>query len=262
MKRYLSLYFHFFRNCLVRELEFRFNVFILSAVHIFWLGVMLGSVTLIFGQVDSLAGWRKEEVLILAVVGMLFHDIMEMFFMGNLQRFSYFIRHGEFDFILLKPVNSRFMTSFRYTEFQNIFRIVIMIFVLASFLRSAGIQPSIYEWLGFSAFFLAGLIVFYNIFFTVITTNFWLINVFNFNDIFDRLLSAGRYPVDIFQGRLKSFFAYVIPVGLIGTFSTEILLGKTNPFSIWVAIIMVAATSLLSELFWRFALKHYQSASS
>ena len=223
---------------------------------------MLGSVILIFGQVDSLAGWRKEEVMILAVVGMLFHDIMEMFFMGNLQRFSHFIRHGEFDFILLKPVNSRFMASFRYAEFQNVFRIVIMVFVLSSLLQGAGISPTIYEWAGFFAFFLAGLIVFYNIFFTVITTNFWLINVFNFNDIFDRFLSAGRYPVDVFKGRLKSFFAYVIPLGLIATFATEIFLGRARLVSIALALFMVVATSLFSELFWRFALKHYQSASS
>jgi len=262
MFRYLKLYFHFFRNCLIRELEFRFNVFILSIVHIFWLGVMLGSVTLIFGQVDSIAGWTKQEVLILAVVGMLFHDIMEMFFMGNLERFSYYIRHGEFDFILLKPVNPRFMTSFRYTEFQNIFRIIIMVFVLASLLRGAGLQPSIYEWAGFFAFFLAGLVVFYNIFFMVITTNFWLINLFNFNDIFDRLLSAGRYPVGIFKGRLESFFAYVIPLGLIATFAVEIFLGRAALVSFGIAAFMVVVTSLASELFWRFALKHYQSASS
>lgn len=223
---------------------------------------MLGSVILIFGQVDSLAGWQKQEVMILAVVGMLFHDIMEMFFMGNLQRFSHFIRHGEFDFILLKPVNPRFMASFRYVEFQNIFRIVIMVFVLASLLRGAGIQPTIYEWGGFLAFFLAGLITFYNIFFAVITTNFWLINVFNFNDIFDRLLSAGRYPVDVFKGRLKSFFAYAIPLGLIATFATEIFLGRAGQISFGIAALMVVATSLLSELFWQFALKHYSSASS
>jgi ABC-2 type transport system permease protein len=223
---------------------------------------MLGSVALIFGQVESLAGWRKEEVLILAVVGMLFHDIMEMFFIGNLERFSYFIRHGEFDFILLKPVNPRFMASFRYAEFHNIFRIIIMIFILASLLRGTGISPTIYEWAGFSAFFLVGLIVFYNIFFAVITTNFWLINLFNFNDIFDSLLSAGRYPVDIFKGRLKSFFAYVIPLGLIATFAVEALLKRVGLVSILLAIFMVVATSLLSELFWRFALKHYQSASS
>jgi ABC-2 type transport system permease protein len=223
---------------------------------------MLGSVTLIFGQVDSLAGWRKEEVLILAVVGMLFHDLMEMFFIGSLERFSHFIRHGEFDFILLKPVNSRFMASFRYAEFQNIFRIIIMVFILVSFLRGAGISPSIYEWAGFAAFFLAGSIVFYNIFFAVITTNFWLINVFNFNDILDRLLSAGRYPVGIFKGRLKSFFAYVIPLGLIATFAVEVLLKRVGLASIILAFFMVVATSLFSELFWRFALKHYQSASS
>ena len=262
MFRYLKLYFHFFRNCLIRELEFRFNVFILSLVNLVWLGVMLGSVALIFGQVESIAGWEKQEVLILAVVGMLFHDIMEMFFIGNLERFSYFIRHGEFDFILLKPVNPRFMTSFRYTEFYNIFRIIAMVFVLALFLGNAGIQPSIYEWAGFLALFLAGLIVFYNIFFTVIATNFWLINLFNFNDIFDRLLSSGRYPVYIFKGRLKSFFAYVIPLGLIATFAVEALLKRVGLASIVLALFMVVATSLFSELFWRFALKHYQSASS
>lgn len=262
MRRYLKLYFHFFKNCLVRELEFRFNVFALSIVHILWLGVTLGSVVLIFGQVDSIAGWGRQEVLILSITAFLFHDIMEMFFMGSLQRFSYFIRHGEFDFILLKPVNPRFMTSFRYVEFQNIFRIIVMVFILVLFLQKAGIEPTIYEWAGFSALFAGGLIVFYNIFFTIITTNFWLINVFNFSDIFDRLLSAGRYPVNIFQGRLKPFFAYIIPVGLIGTFSVEILLGKANPVSFWIVIIMVVITSLFSEFFWRFALKHYSSASS
>jgi len=260
--RYLRLYYHFFRNSLIRLFEFRFNVFILSVVQIVWLGVMLGSITLIFGQVDSLAGWRKQEVLILAVIAMLFHDIMEMLFMGNLQRFSYYVRHGEFDFILLKPVNARFLASFRQAEFYNIFRMAAMIFVLTKLLPQANVQPSGGQWALFLGFFVAGLIVFYNLFFLVTTTNFWLINVFNFNDIFDRLLSAGRYPVDIFKGRIKWFFLYIIPLGLVGTFSTEILFGKLRPLSLIFAGFALVLTTLVSEFFWRFALKHYQSASS
>ncbi len=262
MFRYLKLYFHFFRNCLVRELEFRFNVLAFSVVHIFWLGILLGSVALIFGQVDSLAGWNKQEVLILAVVGMLFHDVIETVFMGSLLAFSRFVRHGEFDFVLLKPVNPRFMTSFRYTQFDSILRIVMMVFVLLLFLRQAGLQPSMIEWLVFVLIFLAGLIVFYNLFFAIVTTNFWLINLFNFGDIFDRTLNSGRYPVDIFKGRLKLLFTYVIPLGLVATFAVEVLFGRPRPLILAAVIFAVIVTTLLSEIFWRFALKHYQSASS
>jgi len=262
MFRYFKLYYHFFRNCLVRTMEFRFNSFILSSVQILWAGVLLGSLTLIFGQVDSIAGWNEKEVLILAVVGMLFYDIMDLFVTENLQRFSHFIRHGEFDFVLLKPVNPRFMASARYASFGTVLRLFVLIFVLLSLLKGAGVYPGVFEWFGFSFLLGAGLIIFYNIFFAVVTTNFWLINLFNFGDLFDRVVSSGRYPTDIFKGGLKSFFIYVIPIVLIATMPVLVLFGKAKPEFFWLAGGLVAATSILSELFWRFALKHYQSASS
>ncbi|MDP2930589.1 MAG: ABC-2 family transporter protein, partial [bacterium] len=243
MFRYVKLYSHFLRNCLVRTMEFRFNSFILSAVQILWAGVLLGSLTLIFGQVDSIAGWNEKEVLILAVVGMLFHDIMDLFVTENLEKFSRSIRHGEFDFVLLRPVNPRFMASTRYASFGTVLRLFVLIFILSSLLKGAGVYPGISDWLGFSLLLGAGLIIFYNIFFAVITTNFWLINLFNFNDLFDRVLSSGRYPTDIFKGGLKSFFVYAIPIILIATLPVLALFGKARPEFFWLAGGLVAATS-------------------
>lgn len=246
----------------MRDLEFRFNVLIWTGMGFLNLFLTVVFVELVFGQVNSIAGWSKDQVLLLVVIQAIFTSFLWFFILPNLNSFSRYIRRGELDFVLLKPMNPRFFVSTRYLSFNNFARIFACAFIVFILLSRLGVQPTVFAWLLFLALFFLGIFIFYSLFFLMIVTNFWLINVFNFQSLFDQITETGRLPVYIFQGGLRLFFIYIVPVGFIATFPTQALLGQVGLEKLWLALFLAATIFLLSEWFWRFALKHYQSASS
>lgn len=262
MRRYLSLYFHFFRNCLMRDLEFRFNVLVWTLMDFVWFGLLLVSVELIFGQVQTIAGWSKGEVLILLCIDALFFDFLWTFVLDNLKYFSRLVRYGDLDFALLKPINLRFLVSTRYFESDHYLRILFLLYLIPKFLGDYHIYPTIWSWLMFGLLFALGIFIFYNLFFILTTTNFWFINLFNLQDLFNEIVDAGRFPVYVFKGGMRLFFICIIPIAFIATFPTQALLGRAGFEMVLMAILIGLAMFILSQKFWHFALRRYQSASS
>lgn len=225
-------------------------------------GLTVVSVELIFGQVDSIAGWSREEVLLLICVHGLFFDFLWTFILQNLLSFSHYIRKGELDFALLKPVNLRFLVSTRYFEFDHWLRIIFLIFLLFKLLRRIPVQLTIFSWLNFSLLFFLGLFIFYNFYFMITTTNFWFINIYNLEDLFHEISQVGRVPVYVFQRGMRFIFTYIIPVAFIATFPVQVLLGRSDSKITVLALVLALISFFLSQKFWNFALKHYSSASS
>jgi ABC-2 type transport system permease protein len=87
----------------MRDLEFRFNVVIWTVMNFVWFGLILASLELIFGHIEAVAGWTKNEALLLACIQALFSDFLWTFVLQNLLHLSYLVRHGELDFVLLNP---------------------------------------------------------------------------------------------------------------------------------------------------------------
>lgn len=225
-----------------------------------WLGLMLVSVHLIFGQVEAIAGWSKDEVLLLVLVQALFFDFLWTFVLENMGYFSHYIRRGELDFVLLKPVNPRFMVSTRYFESDHYLRIFLLLFLMTKYLARLNVQATIFSWLNFSLLFGLGLFIFYNLFFILTTTNFWFINLFNLGDLFSEMVNVGRMPVYVFRGGMRLFFTYIIPAAFVATFPTQALLGRIGLEMVFIASLISVVTFATSSWFWQFALKRYSSA--
>lgn len=262
MKRYLSLYFQFFRNCLIRDFEFRFNVLIWTILHLFWLGLSLLSIELIFGQINSIAGWSKQQVFLLVVVQSIFRDLLYALALDNFNHFSRYIRKGDLDHVLLKPINSRFFVSTRYFESDRYFGIIISFLVMFKILSNLQIQPAMTDWLIFSFLIALGIFIFYNLFFLATTTTFWLTNIFNLDELFSNIISNGRFPVQIYQGSLKVLFTFIIPIAFVATFPVQALFGQVGFNWVIYGAIIAFVSFVFSQMFWKFALKHYSSASS
>lgn len=243
-------------------MEFRFNLCLWTVMGFAWFGLSIAIVEVIFGQVSAIAGWTKNEILLLVFTQSLFLDISGTFIFKNLSNFSSLIRHGTFDFVLLKPINARFWVSTRFFEFDHYLRMIALILLINQRLGIVGVAPTVTNWLAFVVLFLLGVTIFYNMFFMIITSSFWFIRLFNLRDLFDEITDVGSKPVYIFKGGLRFFFTFILPVAYIATFPVQALLGKISFVQILIGIFLAVVTSILSEWFWHFALKHYSSASS
>ncbi len=246
----------------MREMEFRFNLITWTSINFLWLGLTLVSIELIFGQIQSIAGWDKNEVLLLVYTVSLFNDFMWTFVYDSVNNFSELIRRGNLDFVLLKPASPRFIVSTRYPEFDHYLRMILLFFLIRQSANNLVHGITIFSWLNYWLLFLVGIFAFYNLVFALAVTNFWFIRLFNTQELIDTFVNIGKYPISIFKGGTKLFLMYLVPVAFVAYFPVMVLLGRITPKIILVGLVIDILTFAGSQWFWHFALRRYQSASS
>src|SRR3989344_1068680 len=262
MKRYLSILVSLARYGLAQLLEYRVNFVIYSLLSIFWAFFFIFTAGLILGHVDSIGGWSKNEVLLLTATNTLFSSLLWFFVFPSLNEFSELIRKGNLDFSLTKPVNSRFLISIHRFDFNPFVRIVFIILFIAniagSLSQNIGLGQIAIYWL----MLCLGMIIFYNLFYSITVLNIWFVSIFNLEYFFSSVMETGRYPLNIYKNVFGIIFSFFIPIGFIATFPVQALLGRLSFVNVLFAIFLVIISSILSQYFWNFALKRYSSASS
>ncbi len=244
------------------QLEYRFETLTLSITTLLWTVILIISIELIFGQTGLVAGWTKQQVLLVAATNSFFTALVWLMVLPSMLTFIEHIKKGSFDFYLLKPINIRFLLSVNKTNIHNLPVAIVSGFLMYKYFTALGISLSLINFLGFATTFLFGLVIFYNLFFFVITLAIWLVDMSNIEDLFSNFMDNGKYPVYIFQGILRSLFIFVVPTAFIATFPIQFLLGKGNPVIFIGGGLLAIASFYASQKFWNFALKHYSSASS
>jgi ABC-2 type transport system permease protein len=260
--RYFSILISFVKYGLAQLLEYRVNFLIYSLLSVFWTFFFIFSAGLILGNVSSIAGWSKNEVLLLTATATLFSSLLWFFVFPSLNEFSELVRKGNLDYSLVKPINSRLLISIQRFDFNPIVRITLITLFILNLVGSMTLHIGIMQVILYVLMLVLGMIIFYNVFYSVTILNIWFTNIFNLEDFFHSILETGRYPLDIYKSVFSLIFSFIIPVGFIGTFPVQALLGKLAPEKFIFAIFLVVATTIFSHYFWNFALRHYTSASS
>lgn len=261
MLRYIRIFIASWRFWLIRMLGFRAEALLWSINSIIWIAVMLFAVELLFGQVNSIAGWTKNEVMILVSTELLFIRVMWWFVFPSLLNITGDIPKGMVDKYLLMPGSSRFFVSISKFEFDNYLPVFVLIFIIRQMIIKFG-GVSVVSVVEYSLLIVAGLITFYCIFFMFMTMTFWFTRVFGMEDLFDSVLSIAKYPIQIFDKGMRFVFMYILPVAFVATFPVSVLIGKAGFETVIVGLIIMIIFVFLSQWFWNFALKHYSSASS
>lgn len=262
MQRYINLIWIFFKNTTMSYLEYRFEFISWSIVSFFWIAMTLISVELIFGSVSSIAGWTKDQVLLVVTVYGIVSSLLWIGVLPSLLHFPEMIQTGYFDFYLLKPVSTRFLVSANKYDLDNFPRVIVLALIAISLIKSMSITVSLLQIIIFILSMLCGIVIFYSLFFIIAVSAIWFVDIFNFEDLLNNTLNVGRLPTDIFKGALKAVFVFIVPVAFVATIPVQFLLGKSNQFILPLGAILAVAFFALSHLFWRYALSKYSSASS
>lgn len=260
--RYINLFKNFFKFSFQTEVEFRSNLIFWSLENLLWLGFAMTGVNLIFSNVNTIAYWTKNEAMLVVLTSSLFADLCWTFIFQNLANFSYLVRRGELDNILLKPVNLRFILSFRYLEFDHYIRMFLAIYLIRKYLLMMGTPITIFNILNYLFLLLCSFLIFYSIYFMLTTINFWFVKINNLLDVFQNIRDISKQPVYIFKEKALFFFSFILPVGFMATFPVEALLGKIDYSKLAIAPFLVIFFFILSQKFFNYALKYYSSASS
>ena len=115
-KRYFNIYAALWKNSVVREMGFKTNFIMWIIVELLWFALQLSFMAVIYSHTERIATWSKWEVIMLLGASHFIQQIFSAIFLTNCTQLSEYIRTGKLDFMLLLPINTRFMISFRQVD--------------------------------------------------------------------------------------------------------------------------------------------------
>jgi len=261
MMRILRLWKSLLVNCIIREMMFRANFLVILMTTSWWFILNILMFQVIFSHINAIAGWTKYEVFFLVGAGNSIMGIFETLFIMNLMRLPDMIRTGELDFHLLKPVNTQFLVSARYADFEAVPNTVLGLVFMGWCAFKLKASMSLPALASFALFIINGVALYYFIMFISVTVSFWFMR-FQAMNVWWQLTTLGRQPAEIFPPRLKFILTYCLPMLVIVNFPVKAFLGRlTLADGLW-GLLMTLALLVFSGWFFGVALKRYRSASS
>ncbi len=259
--RYLRLYVTFFRNCIVRETEFRGNFFANAFTTAAWLFYYLFFIEIVYSQTNAVAGWTKGQALILAGSFSLTWGLMNALFTPNLSMLPEYIQKGTFDLTLTKPVDSQFLATARIINLAEFSRALLSLLVIAYGVSVSHISVTFSSLAVYIVLLACSLCILLGIDSLIMTLSFWLVRIRNLDAAFWSVSMMARYPVDIFGGTiLKNMLTFFIPMAFIATVPAR---GLAQTLQVWMlplALAFAAGLMLSSRWLWLLAIRSYSSA--
>src|SRR5579862_9652957 len=119
LARYGSIYAALWRTSVTREMSFKGNFILWIIVELLWFGLQLSFVSVVFSQTTSIGTWTAWQVVLLTGASNFIQQIYQAFFLVNCTNLSELVRTGKMDFLLLLPVNTRFVVSTRQVDISS-----------------------------------------------------------------------------------------------------------------------------------------------
>ena len=225
------------------------------------------TILVLFSRVRDLGGFRAPEVLLIYAMAAMSLGLADLV-VGQLDDLPRWIRTGEFDVLLLRPLSSLVQLVTADLQLRRLGRIVVGVGVLVVVLARVPIQwtPTVIVVLVSTP--LIGAVIIGSIWVATCSVSFWVIegrelaNAFTYGS---QLSSA--YPVTVFGPWTRRVLCFVVPGAFVAYFPVLAVLGKPDPLGLpyllryaapLVALIAAAAAGLI----WRCAVRHYQGAGS
>lgn len=260
--RYVTLLAIFLKNSALRELEYRANFAAETLLGVLYAGITVVGVGVFYGQTDALGGWSFGEAMIVVAMFTLMNGVIHSVFEPNVQDLIGMVRDGKLDFVLVKPVNSQFISTLRRYRFSGVSDFAAGAVILGAAFSQLGYTPSPAALALFAVMFGVAVLIVYSIWVVIATTSFWFVKVNNLSELFRAVYDTARFPVSTFSGVIRLALTFVVPVAFITTFPAQAVLGRLDAAAVAVALAFGLALFAGSAAFWRYAIRNYSSASS
>jgi ABC-2 type transport system permease protein len=262
-RRHAAIYAALWRNSVVREMGFKSNFLLWIVVELLWFGLQLSFIGVVYLHTDHIATWTKWQVVLLVGASHFIQQLFQAVFLSNLVQFSELVRTGRLDFMLLLPMNTRFLVSLRVVDLGGFVNAGSALAVMGYAAHELHLAISAGQVAGFLLLSVTGVFIHYSLMFLLASVAFWTVRAQGIVWGYYSFFNVARLPDAAFKGFFKAFFTFAIPMLLVANVPARLLLHTLrSPGPMLLLAGMGLVCFLLSELFWRFSLRHYISASA
>lgn len=261
--RFFKLFSAFFKVNLQMSLAYRADTAINILLNLFWLGWELFSLSIIFSNTQTLAGWGPGELIALLGVFRLVNTLMAALIWPNTEKFNASVRDGSLDYTLLQPVDALFLVTFsRMTVWRAWDFVLGVVLIVVGIGMSGGQATTLPNLLTFMLLTATGALIIYSLWLVLIAATFWFVKFDNNVTILQALMDAGRYPAHVYPVWLRAIVTFVVPVAVATTVPLQALRGELAGWQVLMYLAISAAAFFVASRVFRAGIKKYSGASS
>jgi ABC-2 type transport system permease protein len=261
--RYLTIYAALWKNSVTRETMFKGNFLLWIIVELLWFGLQLSFIGVLYLHTDAIGSWTKWQVVMLVGASHFIQQIFQAFFLINCANLSELVRTGKLDFLLMLPVNTRFVVSLRQVDLGGFVNAALAIALMTYAAGQLHLVPTFARVLGFFGLCVLGISIHYSLMFMLATTCFWTVRAQGMVWGYYNLFQIARMPDEAFQrGVFKAVFTFALPMLLVSNVPVRLLVDTLTSPKLFLLLAMAVVCPLVSEWVWRMSVRRYTSASS
>ena len=255
VKMYIFFFVLNYKELEVDSLDFLFGI----AAKLLSYAAEILSLLFIFELVPEINGWDKYQVFFVYGLNLVGFSLWSSFFINTIT-LPYYIRRGEFDRFLVRPVSP--LTQIMLDGFDD-----------DSFGEFAtGIVILIYSWvkLKISPWYLpvaliaavSGCFVYAGISILLSSFSFFTVGNADVANFTMQIKDIAKYPMTIYPKVLQFVFTFIFPVAFVAFLPMRMIMGDIGVFLIMLVPLVSGAFYWFSKKIWMLSLRHYGSSGS
>lgn len=221
----------------------------------------MASFVVIFFLYDSITdinGFTLYQLLLLQGINLVGFSLWSCFFVNTIS-LSYYIRMGELDRFLLRPVSPMFqimMSGFDEDAWGELI-VGLIIFGVAYY----NLQLDWYLLLLVPFIFLSSCLIYAGISILFSTISFFAIGQADFANVVMDVKEFAKYPLSIYNKPLKIIFSTVLPIGFVAYYPS-MLFFENKILVVFITLFISILFYILANCIWSIGLKRYGSTGS
>lgn len=222
-----KMYLMFCKVFFKQQVAYKFNFWVSILVNINSYLITYLGVWIIFQNIDTIKGWTYDEVIFSYTLNLLTYGIACLIFLKPMEKLEELVKSGEFDMILIRPINSFFFLILKEMDFKYIGHILLSITVLIQNSKILNINWNFEKKIFFLLILFGGILIQSSF---IIIAGALSIKYILSSSLIDLLTFSIRkfinYPLDVFDRWIIVILTFFIPYGFVNYYPVRYLLGK------------------------------------
>lgn len=265
VSRSLTIYFSYFAQFLKGRMSYRWDFFasIVSSMLVTGSGLLFVILLLDGKEIPNLNGWSREEVLFIYGYSMIATSIFSTFAINLYSFGDRYVIQGQFDRVLLRPLNSAFQVLFESFNLDTLGGLLLGLGILGYSAQRLDIHFGFLDVLWILVSSVSGGIIILAFFTFLASLSFHFEDRVGIAPPFYNMLNFGRYPLPIFNNVIQFILRWLVPFSFVAFYPATHFFSRKG-FELYcygtplVALVCVA----IATVAWKIGVRHYASTGS
>lgn len=262
VRRHLLVWWQVTVQAIRRDLQFRSQAIATLLTSIAELGLALVPVLVLASVAGTASGWSAPLALAVSGAYGISAAVLDCFVGPNCARMDRYVREGELDLLLMRPVRTGFLAAVRWVAPSELAAILPGAGLLVVALLLADVHPDAADLALAVGWAVVGMVAFACLWLNLSYLAFWMDGSEPVHFVVLSLRTAGQYPRSYFPRTARVVLATAIPAGLLAAVPVDALLGGGSPGLLAVAVAGLVGVGGATALHWSIALRRYSGAST